>query len=179
MSDRIQVKLEGQKELLNMFKSLGNDRIRIRELTIFIRKAMKPIVNQQKANVLSLTNKTGKDFIMYRKGKEHILGKQQLARSIGVFKKFKKGTKLITGYYSGPRLKGAYKRMNKTGFFGLFIEYGTKKNKTGKGKINLKARPTFRKQNIIQALKRAGEEIKRKESKAIAQTIKRFQKKYV
>ena len=178
MSDRVDAKMLGDKELLNMFKALGNDKVRIKELTMFIKKAMKPIRNTQKSNILSMPNKSGgKEFIIYRDGKKHHTDKQQLAKSIQVFKKQSK-SKQLTGYYSGPRLKGGYKSMAKSGFFGLWIEYGTKYSLTGKGKINLKPRPFTNTTNVITGKKLAGENIVNKESKAIQQTIKRFKKKY-
>lgn len=177
MSDRINLNMLGNKELMNMFKALGNDKKKMQELTIFARKAMKQITQTQKQNVLSLTNSTGKDFIIYRDGKKHKTDKQQLADSIEVFAK-KNKDKLVTGFYSGPRLKGAYKRMNKSGFFGLWIEYGTKYKKTGRGKINLRPRPFTNTANVGVATKKAGSDIVNNEAKSIESTIKRFKKRY-
>ena len=87
MSDKINFNMLGDKELLNMFKALGDDKTKMRELTIFARKSMKQITETQKQNVLGLPNRTGKDFIMYRDGKKYKTDKEQLADSIGVFAK--------------------------------------------------------------------------------------------
>lgn len=177
MSDKINFNMLGDKELLNMFKALGDDKTKMRELTIFARKSMKQITETQKQNVLGLPNRTGKDFIMYRDGKKYKTDKEQLADSIGVFAK-KNKDKLVTGFYSGPRLKGAYRRMNKSGFFGLWIEYGTKYKMTGRGKINLQPRPFTNTSNVALATVKAGSDIVSSESKSIQSTIRRFKKKY-
>ena len=48
MSDKLSLKIEGEKELMKMFKALGNDRDRIKELNSFLRKAARPILKTQK-----------------------------------------------------------------------------------------------------------------------------------
>ena len=129
MSDRLNTDIKGIQELQKMFKALGNDNVRIKEMTMFIRKSIKNVTDTQKANVLNAST-DNKKFKVYRNGEVYATtSKEQLAKSIGFFKK-KSKDKFSTAYYSGPRLKGKWAKPKVGGWIGMWFEYGTKYNKT-------------------------------------------------
>ena len=175
--NELTVSIHGLEQLEKMFKALGDDKKRIKELNSFIRKAHKPIAKTQKKNILNYST-SNKGFKVYRDGKMLAeTTKEQLAKSIGLLK-FKGQRKFTTGFSIGPRLDGVYKKPQKGGWFGWMFEYGTKYRKTGKGKINIRKKPFTNRANISASINLARMEIMNKESKAITNTMKRFKKNY-
>lgn len=176
-NSKLIVNIVGEKELLKMFKALGNDKVRIKELNSFLRKAAKPILKAQRANIRGATT-DNEGFEVYRNGRKYAkTSKEQLAKSIGILK-FKGKKRKSTGFALGPRLDGVWSKPNKGGWFGWFFEYGTKKAKTGKGKINIQAKPFTNTGTTSTAVNFAISEVMNKESKAIESTMKRFKKTY-
>lgn len=160
-----------------MFKALGDPRTRMKELNSFLRKASKPIIASQRENILN-SSTGGEAFKVYKKGKLFAeTSRSQLAKSVGLVK-YKPSRKLTTGFKIGPRQKGVWKNPNKGGWFGWWLEFGTKYRKTGKGKINIRKKPFTNTDSTAVAVKFAINEVMNKESKAIQQTMKRFQKLY-
>ena len=175
MSDKLSLKIEGEKELMKMFKALGNDRDRIKALNSFLRKAARPILKTQKDNIKN-SSTYNKPFQVYRKGKVYAeTTKEQLAKSVGLLR-FKGKRKKTIGFALGPRLDGVWGKPNKGGWFGWWLEYGA--DNVGKGKIRLRTKPFTNASNTKAAIGMAAMEVMDKESKAIEKTMKRFKKNY-
>jgi hypothetical protein len=176
--NNLTVSVHGEKDLLKMFKALGNDKNRIKELNSFLRKAARPIIKTQRNNIKNYS--TGNEgFKVYRDGK--ILAetsKEQLAKTIGLLKFKGKNKNKTIGFAIGPRLDGVWKNPKRGGWFGWMFEYGTKYRKTGKGKINIRKKPFTNRANIVAAVNLAAMEVMNKESKVIEKTMKRFKKNY-
>ena len=163
-----------------MFKALGNDRDRIKELNSFLRKAARPILKTQKDNIKNGST-YNKPFNIYRKntkGKRELYASttsEQLAKSVGLLR-FKGKRRHTIGFALGPRLDGVWSKAKKGGWFGWWVEYGA--DNVGRGKIKLRAKPFTNKANTKAAIGMAAMEVMDKESKAIEKTMKRFKKNY-
>ena len=177
-NSKLIVNIVGEKELLKMFKALGNDKVRIKELNSFLRKAAKPILKAQRANIRGATT-DNEGFEVYRNGIKYAkTSKEQLAKTIGLLKFKGKNRNKTIGFAIGPRLDGVWKNPKRGGGFGWMFEYGTKYRKTGKGKINIRKKPFTNRANTIAAVNLAAIDVMNKESKAIEKTMKRFKKNY-
>ena len=106
------IKLQGAKEIANMFRDLPKQIKQYNLWKALWRKIAKPALNDAKSKV---PEKTG-----------------QLKNSLGFFTTRK--TKNFMGLYLGPRVKGAYKSGGKSGYYGAWIEYGDEVMFWGKGK---------------------------------------------
>ena len=119
-------KIEGVKELSELFaqlpKTLNNDKM----FNKFFRENSKPLIKEARANLVKeKADKTGR-----------------LKRSIGYFTT-RRSRKFLGGFV-GPRVKGAFgagknrktkdgKNQGKSGFYGAWIEYGDEVMFYGKG----------------------------------------------
>tara|TARA_Y100001937_G_scaffold123276_1_gene185870 strand:+ start:342 stop:890 length:549 start_codon:yes stop_codon:yes gene_type:complete len=125
-TERVTFKMEGLKELQDLFaqlpKTLNNDKM----FNKFFRENSKPLIKEARANLVKeKADKTGR-----------------LKRSIGYFTT-KKSKKFLGGFV-GPRVKGAFgagknrktkdgKKQGKSGFYGAWIEYGDEVMFYGRG----------------------------------------------
>ena len=112
----VTMKLDGLKEIEAMFKSVPKQ---VKEYSIwqrFWRQNSKPLV-EAAANQVPLATQSHKSP---RSSVEVSPG--TLKDSIGFFTT--KTSKKYLGAYVGPRVKGAYKSYNKSGWYGAFVEYG-------------------------------------------------------
>ena len=105
-----------------MFKQLPKQVSRDKTWIKFWRHVSKPLVKAAKKNAENL-NRSKK-------------GTGQLAKSISFFTT-KKSRKYLGGYV-GPRVKGAFKSKEKSGYYGAWVEYGNEVMHYGKfkGKAN-------------------------------------------
>ena len=101
-----------------MFKQLPKQVSRDKTRIKFWRQVSKPLVKAAKKNAENL-NRSKK-------------GTGQLAKSISFFTT-KKSRKYLGGYV-GPRVKGAFKSKEKSGYYGAWVEYGAEVMFGGKGK---------------------------------------------
>ena len=101
-----------------MFKQLPKQVSRDKTWIKFWRHVSKPLVKAAKTNANNL-NRSKK-------------GTGQLAKSISFFTT-KKSRKYLGGYV-GPRVKGAFKSKEKSGYYGAWVEYGAEVMFGGKGK---------------------------------------------
>ena len=104
-------KIQGAKEIAQMFGDLPKQIKQYNLWKALWRKIAKGALNDAKSRV---PKKTGR-----------------LKNSIGFFTTRK--TKNFMGLYLGPRVKGAYRTKEKSGFYGAFIEYGDEVMFFGKG----------------------------------------------
>tara|TARA_R110002020_G_scaffold1629_3_gene7337 strand:+ start:1915 stop:2397 length:483 start_codon:yes stop_codon:yes gene_type:complete len=104
-------KIQGAKEIANMFGDLPKQIKQYNLWKALWRKIAKPALNEAKNRV---PEKTG-----------------QLKNSIGFFTTRK--TKNFMGLYLGPRVKRTFRSKEKSGFYGAFIEYGDEVMFFGKG----------------------------------------------
>jgi|TARA_Y100000310_G_scaffold244499_1_gene249282 hypothetical protein len=107
-----QIKLQGAKEIEQMFGDLPKQIKQYNLWKALWRKIAKGALNDAKSRV---PKKTG-----------------QLKNSLGFFTTRK--TKNFMGLYLGPRVKRAFRSKEKSGFYGAFIEYGDEVIFYGKGK---------------------------------------------
>ena len=105
-------KIEGAKEIANMFGDLPKQ---IKQYNLW----------------KALWRKVGKDALEEAKSKVP-KDTGRLRDSLAFFTTRK--TKNFMGLYLGPRVKGAYRTKGKSGFYGAFIEYGDEVMFYGKGK---------------------------------------------
>ena len=105
------IEVKGLKEIQQMFESLPTQVSQKAVWQRFWRKNTKPML------------KIAKDKVKKDEG--------QLKRSLGFFTT-KKSRKFLGGYI-GPRVKGAFRSKEKSGFYGAFIEYGGEVMFWGKG----------------------------------------------
>ena len=108
-------KIEGVKELSDLFaqlpKTLNNDKM----FNKFFRENSKPLIKEARANLVKeKADKTGR-----------------LKRSIGYFTT-RRSRKFLGGFV-GPKVKGAFKTKSKSGFYGAWIEYGDEVMFGGRG----------------------------------------------
>ena len=96
------IEVKGLKEIQQMFESLPKQVSQKAVWQRFWRKNSKPMLKIAKSKVKQDTG--------------------QLKKSLGFFTT-KKSRKFLGGYI-GPRVRGAYRSKDKTGFYGAFIEYG-------------------------------------------------------
>ena len=106
------IKLQGAKEIANMFGDLPKQIKQYNLWKALWRKVGKNALEEAKSKV---PKKTGR-----------------LKNSLGFFTTRK--TKNFMGLYLGPRVKGAYKSGGKSGYYGAWIEYGDEVMFFGKGK---------------------------------------------
>ena len=104
-------KIEGAKEIANMFGDLPKQIKQYNLWKALWRKVGKDALEEAKSKV---PKKTGR-----------------LKNSLGFFTTRK--TKNFMGLYLGPRVKGAYKSGGKSGYYGAWIEYGDEVMFWGKG----------------------------------------------
>ena len=102
----------GLEELQNMFKQLPKQLSEQKIWQKFWRENSKPLVKaaKQKASAIKETG--------------------QLSKSIGYFTT--KASRRTLGGYVGPRVKGAFKDMKKSGYYGAWVEYGAEVKLWGK-----------------------------------------------
>ena len=98
----ITTRIEGQKELEEFFKRLPKQLNNPKNLTKIFRENSKPLTL------------AAKGFVPVKTG--------QLRDSIGFFTT--KKSRKIGGGYVGPQVRGRFRSMDKTGFYGAFVEYG-------------------------------------------------------
>ncbi len=108
-----------EKELNDIIKSLeslkldekGDKKI----LQTAMRQAVRPILNELKKNVNTMIKPTRKGASSKKTG--------QLEKSLAIINgKNRRGSS--PAVYVGPRVKGAFASMDKTGFYFFFFEYG-------------------------------------------------------
>tara|TARA_R110002020_G_scaffold205430_1_gene410021 strand:- start:252 stop:734 length:483 start_codon:yes stop_codon:yes gene_type:complete len=104
-------KIEGAKEIEQMFGDLPKQIKQYNLWKALWRKISKPALNDMKSRV---PKKTGR-----------------LKDSIGFFTT--RATKNFMGLYLGPRVKKSFRSKEKSGFYGAFIEYGDEVMFWGKG----------------------------------------------
>ena len=114
-TERVTFKMEGLKELQDLFaqlpKTLNNDKM----FNKFFRENSKPLIKEARANLVKeKADKTGR-----------------LKRSIGYFTT-RRSRKFLGGFV-GPKVKGAFKTKSKSGFYGAWIEYGDEVMFGGRG----------------------------------------------
>tara|TARA_Y100001938_G_scaffold137655_1_gene202141 strand:- start:11 stop:547 length:537 start_codon:yes stop_codon:yes gene_type:complete len=121
-TERVTFKMEGLKELQDLFaqlpKTLNNDKM----FNKFFRENSKPLIKEARANLVKeKADKTGR-----------------LKRSIGYFTT-RRSRKFLGGFV-GPRVKGAFgagkkskSGQGKSGFYGAWIEYGDEVMFGGRG----------------------------------------------
>ena len=105
-------KIEGAKEIANMFGDLPKQIKQYNLWKALWRKVGKDALEEAKSRVPKDTGR--------------------LRDSIRFFTT--RRTKKFMGIYFGPRYKGVYKSKEKSGFYGAFIEYGDEVMFYGKGK---------------------------------------------
>ena len=120
-TERVTFKMEGLKELQDLFaqlpKTLNNDKM----FNKFFRENSKPLIKEARANLVKeKADKTGR-----------------LKRSIGYFTT-RRSRKFLGGFV-GPRVKGAFgagkkskSGEGKSGYYGAWIEYGDQVEHFGK-----------------------------------------------
>ena len=94
--------IKGNKELMEFMKRLPKQLNNPKNLTKIFRENSKPLIDKAQA------------LAPKRSG--------QLAKSIGFFTT--KASRRVGGGYVGPRVKGKFRSMDNTGFYGAFVEYG-------------------------------------------------------
>jgi len=99
-----------------MFKQLPKQVDKNKVWVKFWRENSKPLVRAAKANAQALG------------------GTGQLAKSVGFFTT--KSSRKYNGGYVGPKVKGAFRSKEKSGYYGAWVEYGGDVNfgRKGKGK---------------------------------------------
>tara|TARA_R100000664_G_C2712431_1_gene108740 strand:- start:341 stop:868 length:528 start_codon:yes stop_codon:yes gene_type:complete len=130
MADRVTLKVQGIKEIEQMFKEVPKQVNQDSIWAKFWRLNSKPLVKaaQQYAPI-------AKEDIPYPPNPSLTIKRGTLRDSIGFFRT--KASKNFHGGYVGPRVKGKYKK-EKGGFFGAWVEYGDEVMHYGKfkGKAN-------------------------------------------
>ena len=116
-TERVTFKMEGLKELQDLFaqlpKTLNNDKM----FNKFFRENSKPLIKEARANLVKeKADKTGR-----------------LKRSIGYFTT-RRSRKFLGGFV-GPKVKGAFKTKSKSGYYGAWIEYGDEVMFGGRGSM--------------------------------------------
>ena len=119
MAQNEKTRLLGDKELAKMFTQLPKQIKQDKIWNKLWRNVSKPLIKSAKSRV---PDKTG-----------------QLKKSIAYFRT--KASKKYHGAMVGPRVKGAFRSKDKTGFYGPFVEYGDEVMFWGKG--TGKAQPFF------------------------------------
>tara|TARA_R110001583_G_scaffold29380_3_gene102980 strand:+ start:1623 stop:2126 length:504 start_codon:yes stop_codon:yes gene_type:complete len=139
------VDIKGTKELNEFFKTFPKKLQDPKNLTKIFRENSKPLVEAAKSRV---PVKSG-----------------QLRNSIGFFTT--KASKKAGGGYVGPKIKGAFRSKEKTGFYGAFVEYGT--FRFGKGKEQEFMKPAYEatKNIMLFNLLRDAEKMMQKEAKKL------------
>ena len=105
-------KMQGAKEIAKMFAALPKQINQYNLWKALWRKIGKTALEAAKSKV---PKKSGR-----------------LKNSLGFFTT--RSTKNFLGLYLGPRVKGAYRSKEKSGYYGAFIEYGNEVMFFGKGK---------------------------------------------
>ena len=148
-------KLQGAKEIADMFGKLPKQIKQHNVWKALWRKIGKPALNEAQSNV---PEKTGR-----------------LKNSLGFFTT--RATKNFMGLYLGPRVKGAYKSGGKSGYYGAWIEYGNEVMFWGKGvgKAQKYMKPAWD-NNKIQMTQNALKEATEIVARAIKRHEKRMQK---
>lgn len=101
------------KVINDMFKQLPKQVDKNKVWVKFWRENSKPLVKAAKSNAQGLG------------------GTGQLAKSVGFFTT--KSSRKYNGGYVGPKVKGAFKSKEKSGYYGAWVEYGGSVNFGGKG----------------------------------------------
>lgn len=112
----------GSKELNDMFKQLPKQ---IKQNAIwqkFWKLNSKPFIDAAKSNLNGLTG---------QQNQKDVKRTEQLKKSIGYFTS--KASKKYLGGYVGPRVKGAFKSKEKSGYYGAWVEYGGEVKFGGRG----------------------------------------------
>ena len=110
---KVEVDKANLKVINEMFKQLPKQVDRNKVWVKFWRENSKPLVKAAKNEA----NKLG--------------GTGQLAKSVGFFTT--KSSRKYNGGYVGPKVKGAFKSKEKSGYYGAWVEYGGSVNFGGKG----------------------------------------------
>ena len=137
-SDQTTVKIQGIKEIQQMFNDLPKQINQYNTWKALWRKIGKPALDDAKrlapklGDSRNVSSKIKKDGIPYPPNKSKRIAKGTLKKSIGFFTT--RDTKEHLGLYLGPRVKGAYRSKEKSGWYGAFIEYGDEVMFYGKGK---------------------------------------------
>lgn len=177
------IKLQGAKEINNMFKKLSKD-LGIKQYALWLRlwkKIGKQAMNDAKglAPKLGDSGKSGAMTItrgvVYPPDHSKRIKKGTLKESIGFFKT--KDSKNHLGIYLGPILKGKFKK-NKGGYYGAWIEEGDTTMFFGKytGKATKFMEPAWNKNKISMTSSafKGAEEIAAKAIKAHARKLKKY-----
>lgn len=134
-----QIKLQGAKEINDMFAKLGKD-IGIKQDLLWVRlwkKIGKGAMNDAKGLAPKLGDSkkssplTVVRGVVYPPDHSKRITKGTLKESIGFFRT--RDSKNHLGIYLGPRVKGAYAK-NKGGYYGAWLEYGNEVMHFGKYK---------------------------------------------
>tara|TARA_R100001015_G_C4591590_1_gene147062 strand:- start:350 stop:847 length:498 start_codon:yes stop_codon:yes gene_type:complete len=150
-------KIEGVKELSDLFaqlpKTLNNDKM----FNKFFRENSKPLIKEARANLVKeKADKTGR-----------------LKRSIGYFTT-RRSRKFLGGFV-GPKVKGAFKSKSKSGYYGAWIEYGDEVMFGGRGPMK-RAKKYF--EPAYQSTKKIIEKNTVQDAeKVIARTVKSYAKR--
>ena len=156
-TERVTFKMEGLKELQDLFaqlpKTLNNDKM----FNKFFRENSKPLIKEARANLVKeKADKTGR-----------------LKRSIGYFTT-RRSRKFLGGFV-GPKVKGAFKTKSKSGYYGAWIEYGDEVMFGGRGPMK-RAKKYF--EPAYQSTKKIIEKNTVQDAeKVIARTVKSYAKR--
>ena len=108
--NRVGVNVIGIKELQNFFQDYPKQLNTPRNMTRIFRENAKPLINEIRSNLSGMKFKKG------------TIGSQQLEKSVGFITT--SATRKVGGGYVGLRAKGAFRGIEKNGFYGAFIEMG-------------------------------------------------------
>ena len=108
----------GIKELEHMFKDLPKKMSNSRKWNTLWREIGKPLVKEAKLNADAISQ-------------DSPVGTGRLGKSIKYFTT-RRSRKFLGGMI-GPRVKGAFSSIEKSGFYGAWVEYGSQTNFGGKG----------------------------------------------
>ena len=179
-SDQTTVKIQGIKEIQQMFNDLPKQINQYNTWKALWRKIGKPALDDAKrlapklGDSRNVSSKIKKDGIPYPPNKSKRIAKGTLKKSIGFFTT--RDTKEHLGLYLGPRVKKSY-ATNKGGYFGAWLEYGNEVMFFGKarGKAQRFMNPSW-KNNRIKMLSNAFKEATEIVARAIKRHEKRLQK---
>ena len=109
----IEINKNNLRDINLMFQQLPKQVDKEKIWVKFWRENSKPLINSAKQNAAQLG------------------GKGKLAKSVGFFTT--KASRKYNGGYVGPRVKGAFRSKEKSGFYGAWVEYGGDVKFGGKG----------------------------------------------
>tara|TARA_R100001244_G_scaffold42085_2_gene38079 strand:- start:5734 stop:6234 length:501 start_codon:yes stop_codon:yes gene_type:complete len=106
------------------------DRNNLRDIELMFKQLPKQ-VDQNKIWV-KFWRETSKPLVKEARNNANALGGTgQLAKSVGFFTT--KASRKYNGGYVGPKVRGAFKSKEKSGYYGAWVEYGGEVNFGGKG----------------------------------------------